>query len=246
MRCHQCSGAACETITSISPSAYCQNYDAEDSCYSVGTNIDGVDHIHRGCMSDTGAGKDLCTLMGEDCQICTEADCNRNNLKTPSELTCVTCDTATDPSCRDFQGGVEGKACEYNLFPGQEDQCFTFHHVSGRVSRGCLYSEDEDLITQCLVGHQDCQICEYDNCNVFDVQDNGRCLNCDSRDDERCVTGEGLTPINCPSGQNPGCFLSKIGMISAHLNLSYIIMKIIIFKMDSSLVVVSLNLDHPN
>jgi Protein of unknown function (DUF753) len=163
--CKTCFGADC-TDNKLDEK-YCERLHTDERCVSIFDNFDKI--LERGCLTTIEN-----TCRNETCLKCNLNRCNIQPTKHVS-YNCVSCDSATDPSCVSNSSSPDIKICKTNqcysrLIASKTDPLY-YH-----IEKGCA----SDLIS-CSSGN--CTQCTGDLCNnVVYPSDRISCLHCQNDD----------------------------------------------------------------
>lgn len=181
----------------------CDNYvSANDQCY---TALDENKNVHRGCLSDTGAGVTACA--NNQCSSCFQSGCNSIAARWTPTLSCITC-APTDVLCAWGFPPTEAVACTNQVFLGQTESCFQRKMINGNALRGCSLDQPGNA---CATGDANCLACEGFGCNRMSYNHH-HCYQCRSSSEESCRNRveEDLEVEQCPGNEqrksDQGCY----------------------------------------
>lgn len=159
LKCHQCDGFDCVTLSANAQKVTCQNYDPTDQCFTVvDDSLDPV-KAFRGCISDReteGISKCLSPELNKFC--ITEGDNKQPGIS--DDFSCVQCRTdsiSDDDSCA---YNTELTSCG-NIPLGRPIGCFTVMD-GDHLIRDCYYG---DKVKECDDDITNCRKCKESGCN---------------------------------------------------------------------------------
>lgn len=173
----------CNSSTSVncirSPGSFasqlCLNY--ADECY---THVEN-DVVTRGCLATGSAAvQQTCQTNPDLCHTCSSG-ANCNNRIVDGEF-CLTCDAATDPTCRDTPDFTLRTQCPLAT---QQRGCYLFDDGGDVVKRGCVADITPEEIAMCRRQGDECKTCIGNDCNQ--KAHFQRCKTCNSSEDVNCI-----------------------------------------------------------
>ncbi|XP_049279811.1 uncharacterized protein LOC125762096 isoform X2 [Anopheles funestus] len=168
-QCFKCQGSTCDEIQSSTQMSVCQEYNANDECY---TYVSDTGETFRGCVSDPVAANpciehpDLCVRCGS------ESACNTEPSTRSNELICAQCARAIE--CEE---AVRYERCTQQVLLGRQDSCYVHSFAGEILARGCLSDAAVSLRDKCANdgASSECSLCLCDHCNGSPV----RCVACE-------------------------------------------------------------------
>ncbi|KAG5684539.1 hypothetical protein PVAND_013766 [Polypedilum vanderplanki] len=207
LSCHHCQSSTDQNcnaeITDLSISYPCENYNFRDSCYLY---LDVNNVTIRGCLSDSNIYTDLCTSNTSHCDICSTPNCNNKSVKRSPSLSCIKCDSSSDPKC--LWGFSESSAmpCLRDLYFYEEESCFTFYVSEKTIIRQCT------LDSNVCKNNPLCSLCKTNACNI-EQKANLYCHECTSDENFACLNElEKVQNVSCQQPvtyENRGCYTWK-------------------------------------
>lgn len=154
----------------------CETYNFRDSCYLY---LDKDNVTTRGCLSDANIYTDLCLSNPAECEICNTSTCNNKSVVRPSKLSCIKCDSVTDPKCIWGFAETSATSCLRDLYFYEEESCYMLHVSDTTIIRGCT------LDTNVCKYNPHCMKCTGNACNSRQKASLS-CLECSSHDNAAC------------------------------------------------------------
>lgn len=157
--CNSIDDVNCVRSPHVTRAVLCQNYD--DECFvHVKNSI-----VTRGCVQMHGnveQKQDCAELPNDVCETCAATGtCNQRLVD--GEF-CLTCDSETDPDCREQPDTQMHTQCP--LSPIQRG-CYRLQEDDGRVRRGCVADlETQEEIDECRAEGTRCKACLGNDCNA--------------------------------------------------------------------------------
>lgn len=177
-RCRTCNSS--NSVNCIrSPGSFasqlCPNY--QDECF---THVQD-DIVTRGCLARaTASVRQTCLDNPDLCNKCSSGD-NCNNRLVDGEF-CLSCDSATDPKCRDTPDFTHRKQCPLSAQPRG---CYLFDDGGDIVKRGCVADITPDEINMCRRQGDQCKTCVGNDCNQKPRFQ--QCKVCNSTENVDCI-----------------------------------------------------------
>ncbi|XP_050072264.1 uncharacterized protein LOC126560344 [Anopheles maculipalpis] len=193
LQCFQCQGSSsCNEIQTSSRSAsVCQQYNANDECY---TYVSDIGETYRGCVSDSPVSNP-CIQQPDLCVRCNdEPACNNEPAIRSNELICAQCTRAVD--CETME---EFERCTQLVLLGRPDSCYVQTFAGEVVARGCLSDAPASLRDNCPdsgAANSECSSCLCDRCNGPPVQ----CVSCEGETGCGEVLGTEAKLVSCQTG----------------------------------------------
>ncbi|XP_030375094.1 G surface protein, allelic form 156 [Scaptodrosophila lebanonensis] len=205
LSCYSCEGDAC-----MEPSiAECQHNSPADKCYILFDTEADVKSM--GCYSDLDASfveTNIHLLLFCD----SGNNCNFFDI-IPESKTCRVCNSIADENCAVDPALVQ-QTDTCTLAP--HTNCVTFlNTANGSTQRGCLSDLSTTNMRACLLGTNNCSICEGEMCNVeIYPADRRRCHRCNSRTDPSCESSPSAASV-CPRyREDQGCSAKLVNSVT--------------------------------
>lgn len=154
----------------------CETFNFRDSCYYF---LEGS-VIHRGCMSDLNGIPQQCQDDPEKCRMCQTSNCNAEAVMRNPEMSCIACDSKSEPECIWGYKSTQAESCRKQRFYYQNESCYILDISFAETIRGCTLDGNV-----CSV-FDHCEYCKDENaCNRRNIAPQF-CYECTSDEDQKC------------------------------------------------------------